>query len=106
MESTGMLILITVVSILIYLIPSFIGSGHKNSTAILFLNLLLGWTFIGWAAALIWALSDGKKEAVHTVTNNHSPASISEEIAKLHDLKEKGVLSESEFNEAKMKIIK
>lgn len=27
----------------------------KDSTAIFWLDLLLGWTFIGWAIALIWA---------------------------------------------------
>jgi len=40
-----------------YLIPSFIGFGrkHPNAPAICVLNVLLGWTVLGWIAALVWA---------------------------------------------------
>ena len=33
----------------------------KRDAAILVLNLLLGWTIIGWIGALIWALADNVK---------------------------------------------
>ena len=41
----------------LYLLPGFIAEhrGHRSSTAILVLNVLLGWTVIGWIAALIWS---------------------------------------------------
>ena len=29
---------------------------HRQFTGIFLLNLFLGWTFIGWVAALIWAV--------------------------------------------------
>ena len=29
--------------------------GHRNELAIGVLNMLLGWTIIGWVAALVWA---------------------------------------------------
>lgn len=29
---------------------------HKDAAAITILNLLLGWTFIGWVIALIWVV--------------------------------------------------
>jgi hypothetical protein len=29
----------------------------RNATAILALDLLLGWTVLGWVAALVWALT-------------------------------------------------
>lgn len=29
--------------------------GHQDTFAIFLTNLLLGWTFIGWIVALIWA---------------------------------------------------
>jgi len=40
-----------------YFLPSSIAKGakHPQTTAIFLLNLLLGWTFLGWVAALIWA---------------------------------------------------
>lgn len=30
---------------------------HHQRIAILALNLLLGWTFLGWVVALVWALT-------------------------------------------------
>jgi hypothetical protein len=32
--------------------------GHRNKYAILTVNLFFGWTLIGWAIALAWALTD------------------------------------------------
>lgn len=44
----------------LYLLPSFVASSrrHRNANAIIVLNLLLGWTFLGWVAALVWAATD------------------------------------------------
>jgi RsiW-degrading membrane proteinase PrsW (M82 family) len=41
----------------LYFLPSFIARQrkHQNSQAIFVTNLLLGWTFLGWVAALIWS---------------------------------------------------
>lgn len=48
-----------------YLLPSFVAlqRKHVNTDAICVLNILVGWSFIGWVAALVWALvkSDDKK---------------------------------------------
>lgn len=43
----------------IYFIPSIVASqrDHKSSSGVLLLNLFLGWTFVGWVAALVWAAS-------------------------------------------------
>ena len=43
----------------IYFIPTMIAIGrHKRNTLAIFaLNLFLGWSFIGWVAALIWSLA-------------------------------------------------
>jgi len=30
---------------------------HHNRTSILVLNIFLGWTFLGWVAALIWSFT-------------------------------------------------
>lgn len=44
----------------VYLIPGIIAINKKkkNSGAIFALNLLLGWTMIGWIIALVWALTN------------------------------------------------
>jgi Superinfection immunity protein len=43
------------IALAIYFMPSIIGSGKRNVGAIFILNLFLGWTFIGWVVALVWA---------------------------------------------------
>lgn len=44
--------------LLLYFIPALIGyiRHRRHNHAILVLNLLTGWTFIGWVGALIWAM--------------------------------------------------
>ena len=41
----------------VYFIPAFIawGRGHPNLAAIFLLNVLLGWTLIGWVGSLVWS---------------------------------------------------
>lgn len=42
-----------------YFLPTIIAfkRGKRNRGAILALNLLLGWTVLGWVISLVWALS-------------------------------------------------
>lgn len=44
----------------LYFLPSIIAIARskRDTTAILVLNLLLGWTAIGWVIALVWALKE------------------------------------------------
>lgn len=41
----------------IYMLPTIVASrrNHRNTPAIAVLNVLLGWSLIGWAGALVWA---------------------------------------------------
>jgi Superinfection immunity protein len=41
-----------------YFLPSIVAFARskRDSAAILILNLLLGWTAIGWIIALVWSL--------------------------------------------------
>jgi len=43
--------------IFVYFVPSIMAySSHKkDAQAILVLNTFLGWTFIGWVIAAVWA---------------------------------------------------
>ena len=45
------------IPLFLYFLPAFLARHKSNFTAILVLNLLAGWTFIGWIIALVWALS-------------------------------------------------
>lgn len=50
--------LLALVGGLLYVLPAIIAwrNDHKDKVAILALDLLLGWSLIGWVAALVWAL--------------------------------------------------
>ena len=45
------------VLIVLYFVPMIVAMmrKHPQTGAITILNILLGWTFLGWAAALVWA---------------------------------------------------
>ncbi len=49
---------ILVVFFLSYIAPTLIANKRKkkNASAIMALNVLVGWTGFGWVAALIWSL--------------------------------------------------
>jgi hypothetical protein len=40
-----------------YFLPTLLGMNKRNAGAIFALNLLLGWTLVGWVVALVWALA-------------------------------------------------
>ena len=43
--------------VLLYFLPTLIARDKADATAIFLVNLLFGWTIIGWFIALIWACS-------------------------------------------------
>lgn len=51
------ILIIYVIGFCLYFLPTAVGWNKRNSMAILALNLFLGWTFIGWVIALVWALT-------------------------------------------------
>lgn len=56
-------IIFFVAAIAIYFIPSAVAIGreHRNAGAIIVLNIFLGWTFLGWVVALVWASTSNVK---------------------------------------------
>jgi predicted permease len=56
--AVGLVILAIVLGL--YMAPAIIARlrTHRNSTAIFALNLIAGWTFIGWVGALVWSLTE------------------------------------------------
>ena len=51
--------LIILVLMFLYLVPTFIAAArHRQNRIMIFnVNLLIGWTLIGWIVALVWSLS-------------------------------------------------
>jgi hypothetical protein len=68
------LAILGIVSLALYLLPTFIAisRGHQNLAAIVALNLLTGWSFIGWVAALVWAFTEVRSRD-HYHYHQHAP---------------------------------
>lgn len=51
--------ILVVVAFILYFVPSIVAllRNHQNAAAILVLNSLLGWSFIGWVIALVWSFT-------------------------------------------------
>jgi T4 superinfection immunity protein len=52
-------VLVVAPALIVYFIPSFMAHWRRkeNLMAIVTLNLLAGWTVVGWIGALVWALT-------------------------------------------------
>jgi hypothetical protein len=46
--------------LLLYFLPALIARDKKDALAIFLVNLLLGWTVIGWVLALLWACASDR----------------------------------------------
>ncbi|MET4106006.1 superinfection immunity protein [Hymenobacter sp. UYP22] len=88
----------------IYFLPSIIGRKKRQAMSIFALNLLLGWTVLGWIGALIWAMSsDTPQVVVKPVV--HTPVSVADELTKLQALRENGTLSETEYQQQRQRLL-
>jgi hypothetical protein len=49
----------------IYFTPSIIAKWieHRQTLAIFILNLFLGWTYVGWVVALVWAVTKDREDS-------------------------------------------
>lgn len=70
MEKYGIGLII--IFVLIYFFPTIVAFSRSksNTTAIFMLNLFLGWSFIGWVVAIIWAVNKDKEIQTIVVNNN------------------------------------
>jgi len=48
-------VLVIAVGLFLYFIPSMVGIRKTDAVAIFVFNFFLGWTFLGWVLALVWA---------------------------------------------------
>jgi hypothetical protein len=57
LDFTTVVVLLTIT--FFYLIPTLLAWGrrHRNALAITAVNLIFGWSIIGWGVALVWSLT-------------------------------------------------
>jgi len=95
---SGMILLFLLLTPLAFL-PTILAlkNNHPHKVAIILVNIFGGLFWgLGWFVALIWCF----------ITPNKSDSiSIANEIERLHELKEKGVLTQSEFEAKKKELL-
>lgn len=108
---------IVVLGPLLYFLPTIEAylRQHRSLTSIGLVNLFLGWTLLGWVAAIAWACAGASREAdrsakappAPTVSNTASkpPASVLDELQKLAALKAQGAITDEEFKTLKEKVL-
>lgn len=102
MGYVGMFLMLAI-GVTLYFLPLIVASirQHPSAVAISALNLLAGWTLIGWVVALVWSLN--------AVTSNSAPAAgrtnSAADLYRLSELREKGLITQEEFEREKAKVI-
>jgi hypothetical protein len=61
--------------ITLYFLPAIVAAArkHRQSAAIFMLDVLLGWTLIGWVAALVWSLTQPAATQIAIVQDRAGP---------------------------------
>jgi hypothetical protein len=67
--------LVVALSLAVYFIPAIVAFErlHYNRGAIFVLNLFLGWTLLGWVAALVWACMNPDTTTAPLPTEGRAP---------------------------------
>jgi len=60
------IVILLILATLVYFMPTIVAlkRKHPQESAIGALNVLLGWTFLGWVGALVWACTASLKPVV------------------------------------------
>lgn len=97
-----------------YFLPTIIAyyRGSQYTLTIFIVNVILGWTVIGWFVFLIWAFFvQNHYEPVdndYVIIENHLPQPKEDYLDKIEKLKrllDKGALTIDEYNEEKRKLL-
>ena len=67
-QVTGALVILGLAFTMIPIVVANV-RNHKNTMAIVILSLFLGWTFVGWVIALVWACTSNVDTPTKTITN-------------------------------------
>lgn len=94
----------------LYALPIMLAADRRHSQLVplAIINVLLGWTLIGWAACLAWAFSENNSQdpfrKPRQASQRSSPA-LHAELERLFDLHQRGALTDAEYAAAKARLL-
>lgn len=99
-------LILIVILLSFLLLPVFIAFKRDtvNKKVISAISILLGWTGIGFIAALLWALID--TPAANQRINHTNSVIPVDELKKYKQLLDDGVITQEEFDAMKQKLLK
>ena len=116
------LLLLLLIAVPFYVLPTIIALHRRNTDkkAIIVLNLLSGWTMVGWIITFIWACSPKKNRLIPLVaTNNHyterdekiefpaqSLHNKLDSLRRLQDLLDSEALTPEQYEAEKAKVLR
>jgi len=67
----GALIILGILALVLYFLPTILSLilRRRNTLAIFAMNLLLGWSLVGWVVALVWALTKDNQNQTVIIKN-------------------------------------
>ncbi|OUJ73848.1 hypothetical protein BXP70_12810 [Hymenobacter crusticola] len=85
----------------LHFLPSILGRKRPDILIIFLVNLLAGWSIVGWFAAFYLAL----RKTPTVIPAAPSFPSLADELTKLRDLRNQGVLTQEEFERQKNNLL-
>lgn len=87
---------IIALAIALYFAPGLVAvlCGHPKAVGIIILNLVLGWTLIGWVMSFIWACRQPEADSADAAVAKRL---LVVEIEDLVRMKQRGQLTEKEY---------
>ncbi len=78
-----LLIVLVIIGAFVYFVPWLVAwfRGHPQTLAIFVLNLLLGWSLVGWVAALVWAVMSFESQRTDYAPRYSQPESKDDDFA-------------------------
>jgi hypothetical protein len=75
-SSPVLVFFVTVLLWIAFLAPSIIAGwrNHRSKGGIIALNILLGWTGLGWVGAFVWSLAYSGHDRINTIVSHENPA--------------------------------
>ena len=91
-----------------YLLPTIIAvvRHHPNILPIVLINILLGWTFLGWVGALIWSVWQFNGNVPSNVPiSNNTARKNNNALAIAEERFARGEITSDEFDKIKSRLL-